>query len=679
MQKKISLLLVFIFISTNIKAQQKIIDSLEQQLINPTNGKTKTENLIQLGFYYSTSNPKKGLERLEEATKLTTISKDSFRLAVAIEHKGLNYKSLGKDSLAFDSYDKAEEIFKAIDSTHELAKLMFNKGMFYSERSNYPKAIENTENAVNTFLRGKDTLLTGYSLSVLGYYRISTGDYINSQKDFLKGKSLLEKIGQKESIYYASLEANMGILYQRLSKYDEALEMHQRALKIFEKNGLEHLMASQYSEIATIYSQKKKKYKEALELYKKSLKINKKNQNKIGVSGDYANIGLTYSHLKTYKKAISYLDSAIAINKALKIYDRLSISYHNKGEAYYKSNEILKARKNFDSSHIYAKKINDKRMMYEAKLGVSQTASMQGDYKTAYNVIDEAVIIRDSLISDDKKEQLATLKAKYEFDKEKAILEATHEKDKAIDAANLKRQVLIRNLSIVGGILGLLLLGVGLTLFRRKKEAELNAQLATTELQKLKAQMNPHFIFNTLGSINDFILKNKKEEASNYLVQFSTMMRKILDNSQEEEISLQEEIAFLDNYLKLEQQRLNQKFTYNITVDEAIHTENTYIPPSLLQPYVENSVWHGISPKLDNDGQINIDFTIKNNALVCTIDDNGVGLQEKNTVNRTSFSTKSAENRLNILNTLKGSNAKVNIIEKEQGIRVIIQLPLSVE
>ena len=193
--------------------------------------------------------------------------------------------------------------------------------------------------------------------------------------------------------------------------------------------------------------------------------------------------------------------------------------------------------------------------------------------------------------------------------------------------------------------------------------------------------MNPHFIFNTLNSINDYILQNKKDVASHYLTQFSAMMRKILDNSKEEEVPLNEEIEFLETYIKLEQQRLANKFTYSIKVDNGINTEETLVPPSLFQPFIENSIWHGLSEKKGTDGLIEINFTKEQNSLVCTIDDNGMGMEqiESKNLNRKSFGTSGAQSRLDLLNKLKGTNAKIDFINKSEGVRVEIRLPLSLE
>lgn len=677
--KFLFVLIIFLSIVSLMNGQQKIIDSLEQQLSKSTNGNTTAENLIQLGYYYTSTDPKKGIVKLDKAIELTLKNKDSFELAMAFQYKALNYKNLGKDSLSFAFYDKAEIVLKAIDSTHTLSRLMFNKGLFYSERSDYQNAIKNVQNALELFTKEKDTLLMGYSIGTLGYYHIFTGDYTTSLDSFLKGLFLLEQIDKKESVFYASVQGNLGILYQRLAEYDTALEYHHKALKFFKKIDLQQLMASQYTEIANIYDQQKK-YKKALTNYKAAYEISKRNNNIVSIASNYSNMGLIYSHLENYDNALIYIDSAMVINKALKDYGKLSINHHNKGEVYYHKNNFLSARKNFDSSLFYAKSLDDKRLIYEGNNWLSEIAFIQGDYKTAYTTLREAEVVRDTLFSEEKKEELFTLKTKYNYEKKKAILEADFEKNKAINETQIKQQTLIRNISIGVGIFSISILAIGLTLFRRKKEADLNAKLVTSELQKLKAQMNPHFIFNSLNSINDYISRNKKEEANHYVTRFSMMMRKILNNSKEEEVSLNDEIEFLEMYLKLEQQRLENRFEYTIDVDNDIDKEDTLVPPTLFQPFIENSIWHGLSEKKEK-GVLTITFVKEQNILICIIDDNGIGIKppNNNIINKESHGISSTQSRLDLLNKLKGVDAKINFIDKKEGVRVVIRLPLSLK
>ncbi len=678
MSVKYSFLLLLLFIGAIGSSQEKVIDSLEQQLINPTNGKTKAENLNKLSYYYSRSNPEKGLKKAHEAMLLAQKNGDSFQLGIAKEYKGLNHKMMGNDSTAFRFYDDAEHIYNALDSIRPLAILSLNKGIFYSQRGRHNEAIENLHRAVESFARNKDTLLTGYSLGRIGFSQTQIGNYTSAMGAFLKGARLLEQSDNDETMYYGSIQGDLGVLHQKLEKYDAALDYHDKCVTIFKKHDYLRGVAGQLNDMATIYS-KQEKYKKALETYKASYQIKKKINNKADIAIALGNIGIAYSRLDEFEKAIKYLDSAMILTEELNDDLGLSSAHENLGDIYLLKNNIGRAEEHFKKGIFYAEKGNSKRHLYLGKLGLSKVAALQENYKLAYGSLNEAMSINDSLMSDEKKEEIATLKAKYEYDKEKAILETNFEKDKALDQAEIQQQILIRNTAIGGGILGILALSIGFILVRRKKEAEFNEKLATSKLQTITAQLNPHFIFNTLNSINDYIQKNDKESASGFLSRFSKMIRKVLDHSKETEVPLGDEIAFLENYIKLEQQRLENNFNYKVNIDKSIDIEDTFIPPALLQPFIENSIWHGLSQKENGEGQLNFTITKNGETLTCIIDDNGSGLKESGSTHQ-SFGASSVQNRLDLLNQITGnSKAKVQFKQKEQGVMVEVQIPYSID
>jgi len=152
---------------------------------------------------------------------------------------------------------------------------------------------------------------------------------------------------------------------------------------------------------------------------------------------------------------------------------------------------------------------------------------------------------------------------------------------------------------------------------------------AEFEMSALRAQMNPHFIFNSLNSINAFILSNRGAEASTYLERFARLMRQILDHSSSPTIRLEEEVEFLNNYLALEAVRMSGRLTHHIRLADDVDDFGTELPPMILQPFVENAIWHGIAHRTESGGEVVIDFKKEGRTLVCTVQDNGKGLQAK--------------------------------------------------
>lgn len=207
----------------------------------------------------------------------------------------------------------------------------------------------------------------------------------------------------------------------------------------------------------------------------------------------------------------------------------------------------------------------------------------------------------------------------------------------------------------------------------------LNNNMLQSEIKALRAQMNPHFVFNSLNSIQHFIFSNKKEEANEYLSEFSRLIRMILDNSQNNFITVAEEIEFLTVYLKLEQLRLQHKFNFYFECQADQQIQELLLPSMLLQPFIENAIIHGIAPK-KGSAEICISFKLKENGFQCTIEDDGIGLplqktessdQNKLHNDHKSFGIASLTERIKTINQIYNSSIRFelqNRLDPEQNI-----------
>ncbi len=212
-------------------------------------------------------------------------------------------------------------------------------------------------------------------------------------------------------------------------------------------------------------------------------------------------------------------------------------------------------------------------------------------------------------------------------------------------------------------------------------------QIAEIEMTALRAQMNPHFIFNALNSIKLYVVSNEPKTAALYLTKFSKLIRSILNNSQSKLVSLEAELTALELYIQMEQFRFNFKFDYEIKVDADVDKEFTEIPPMLLQPYVENAIWHGLMHKHDGKGELCIHIKIKDGNLEFIIEDNGIGraksmtLKTKTKTKHESVGMKITADRLAIANRLYGTEGQVDVIDKKNekgkslGTKVVFFLP----
>ena len=195
------------------------------------------------------------------------------------------------------------------------------------------------------------------------------------------------------------------------------------------------------------------------------------------------------------------------------------------------------------------------------------------------------------------------------------------------------------------------------------KKNETNKLIAEAEMKALRSQMNPHFIFNSLNSIQKYIWENKQDDASEYLTKFAKLIRLILENSGSKMVSLQNELTAIRIYVELEHRRSNHKFDYRITVDETLLPEHILVPPLLLQPYIENAIWHGLSSKKAH-GTLSITIHNQNEFLVYTIDDDGIGREASLSISGSSHKSMG----LNI------SSQRIQLLEKETNIKTELQI-----
>lgn len=216
---------------------------------------------------------------------------------------------------------------------------------------------------------------------------------------------------------------------------------------------------------------------------------------------------------------------------------------------------------------------------------------------------------------------------------------------------------------------------------------ELRRQKSEIEMQALRAQMNPHFIFNSLNSINRFILQNNKNEASEYLSKFSMLVRLILNHSQASSITLQSELDALHLYLELESLRFKNHFKYEVRIDDSVDPGVLRVPPLIVQPFVENAIWHGLMQKPES-GNLEIDFSIEDGMLLCRVKDDGIGrkaaaeINSKSRVKHKSYGMKITTSRIALLQKEESKNVSVTINDliltdnSSGGTEVVIKLPV---
>jgi len=377
-----------------------------------------------------------------------------------------------------------------------------------------------------------------------------------------------------------------------------------------------------------------------------------------------------YAADSNYKQAMNYYNSVLKQSEKMGNEAEVAKYIYNIGQVYLDQKKYKDAEKYITKSVKLADSISYKNVENEGNKRLSELYAKTGQWQKAYESYKKYTSSKDSLINEEKSKQIGKLEAKYEYDKQLTIQQADADKNNALAYAASKKQkliiLLIASVAISIALIALLIFRLWRT--TRKEKLNVEKEKIAMELKALRAQMNPHFIFNAINSIQHFILNNNSEAAHRHLSKFSQLIRKVLENSRFESIPLAEEIRMLELYLELELLRFSSKFNYRISVDSAINTENVLISPLIIQPFVENAIWHGLMHLKDRQGELLIGFEKINGSLKCTINDNGIGrkrsMELKKGVSHESMGLSIARERLQIVNMLNKAKTSIKLIDK---------------
>lgn len=377
------------------------------------------------------------------------------------------------------------------------------------------------------------------------------------------------------------------------------------------------------------------------------------------------------------------LDTALAMQlNALKIREQynnisdLNNSYSSLGMIYF-------ARGNYKLADKYLKKALDNAKiagnlftMNNCYLFLISNDSAMGNYASALSYLREQIKVRDSLYNKANTEKILQTKIQYDFDKKEAVVKAQQDLKDAVSKVKIKQQKII----IIAILLGSSLLLMALLLFINRRRSKHALEVNKLENKTLRSQLNPHFIFNALASIQKYMNENP-EKAENYLAKFGKLMREVLENSERDYITLDDEIAMLKKYMDLEKLRVSNGFNYQFNIAEDIDTEAFKLPPLLLQPIVENAIWHGVA-KSESLGEINVTVEKENEYIKIEVENKSES-PPKNLIESTaseagkrkSFGQQIVKERLSLLSKEKSKKCKIEMNPTPKGMKVEILIP----
>lgn len=644
---------VLFLLSLVIRAQDTTVDSLKKRLSAALTDTTRChilDQLIEIAPEGEWQNYNEDLKQLSIKNLSLRPSGRLFRVfskyyATAVHNEGIMYFEQSNDEKAIDCFNKSINVSRQSGNRNEMAISLQAIAQINIRKGYNTRALSQLYQSLKIFEEVNDEV-------GIADVHLSLGDICFFQKDYKKALEHHKKSYDlySRNNYLVAISAvcyKVGLDYYELKDYAMALFYQQKSIDIIEKADLPPNSVT-YLNIAQIYVFQKK-YDKAMEYARKALEISQGSQNKAGISQGHVVLSKLFAKEKNYAQAAEHGEKALQMAREIDHASEISMAAKQLYEVYTMARQEAKAAK-----------------MHELYL--------------------EA---KSNLDNQESKNALLEQKLRYEYEQKELISRTENEKKLVTLQSKSERDNLVKNVWLLASAVIVIFISVSAWfLYRNFKQKNIITTQKNNLLKQklLVSQMNPHFIFNSLNAIQNYIFKQDSLKAGNYLTQFSELIRMILDFSRKDYIAVESELKLLHTYLDLQKLRFENKFDYSIELDKTIDTEFIFIPPMLAQPFIENAIEHGIYHKREK-GRLDIRLFYEGNQLIYEIEDNGIGIEEamklKNKLKSSyqSLATIITKERMTILGEQHKTAQDIEIIDKknttenESGVKVRFSIP----
>ena len=612
-------------------------------------------------------------------------------------------------------------------------RTLFDSAKFYSRTD--PVLSKNLlQKLIRTSLIHDSIRLYDY-FTLYGNACLVNGDF--NEAEYYYKKALVIDKQRKDTLEQTRIYNNLGHLYLLWGRLDLSVESSHNGITLLEtmvrkrtipktipqfgNKSSDLVMSFFYSSIGQI-NMKVGNYWEAVAYYKKAMTCTGKSKDKIYYASALNDVASAYQHLKQYNQALFYCQKAIAINNEIDNAYGIGLNYQILGDIYTQTENFGDAKTMLDEGMELLERSNDKTAQSMTLLSIVALDIKSNHLDRAQKNLDHCFELANASgdlevlsqyyyyqfrldsLNKSKDKALANFIKYHELNRQiidikinnriaeiqtSFEIQRTEQENKLLKSENEIQQMRInKNKTVILILCGLFCsIAVITLLIMRHQRLLTQHKIIELKQKNLNQQMNPHFVYNCLTSIQSFIFHNDISNSLEYLSKFSKLMRKILESSQNQYMSVQDEIDVLTLYLTLESIRFKGKFDYEITVDDKIDPILFKIPSLLIQPFVENSIWHGIQNK-DGKGRIEVAFNLSDKAIFCTIEDNGIGrdhaemLKNKVISSHISLGASITQARIKLLKSLYGNKLGIRYIDlkdfnnRAAGTRVEIFLPI---
>ncbi len=610
------------------------------------------------------------------------IAKNDQLRATYLNRIGQVFVDSADYSNALDYLNKAINMYTDLDPSKDFASTYGLIGMCYGLTNNLDSALIAFKNALDVNIQIKDSSGIGVNYYNIGLVHHFKSQYDGAVKNYLKSLEIREAIQDTSSII-ASL-TSIGEIFRLRHEYDKAMKYYMQALSF--KESLENsivprrqlnknieILSYIYSEVGLIHKAEKN-YTDAILYFDTALVYSREINYKRGIAT-----------IATYKAGIKY--SLGDYNSAKKLYEEsldayniinfgpgISQSLTSIAEIEIQNKNYSKAISILDSAWKGAKGNNLLEEQTEISRLRMQSYRGLGETKRALSFYDQFTALKDSLFNIDREKQIEEIETKFQTEKKEKQIEILNQESQ-LQKQKLKTQKLLLA-SVVIIIVFVILIGI---LYFRQNKLRSKLEIEQNKQKLLRSQMNPHFIYNALSAIQNFILSNNSMESVTYISEFSGLMRMVLENSRKDLITLKEDVDFVNYYLKLQKLRFNDKFNYSISIEEGINQEMLKLPPMLTQPFIENAVEHGMR-QIEKDGTIQVIYKMVEKELIITVIDNGKGMMHEDNSEHKSLATKITKERIDNIAKMQNVRIKMEIgeafpYEDKKGVKVLFKIP----
>ncbi len=732
--KLIAKYLIFVLFFLNGQYAMSQLSKEEQiiQLIKTeSNPKKKFNRIMALGEFYKVNNIEKADSIKEVIVRKSRVFDDTTRFS-ALFYKAEIANLTGNQDLYFKTILECQPFLNRLNTDDIRFKLFRHLGYYHSRMLEHETAQFYFRNCIKTAKRNHNNqrLAESYSFLALDFMASNNKDsamlYVersiktarrtknktelakafNTQAriyDFFgqielsvaKNLISLQLVEETHNIYLLSqYSRETGKAQERILNLNDAELYFKQSLKYAQQIYDKRQTALALISLASIQL-KRKSYQEATSNALKSINY-LTDLNDFNGLGEANNLlGEIYKEQKDYTNSSSHLNQALVYYESTGNREEIAAVYHNVGTVFKEQKKYKNALNYLNRSIEIREQFGAQNQIYHTYRIISEVyqdinnKSKALEYLELYlNYVDSNTILQSAT-------KIAELSESYQSEKRERLISAQadslekQQQEKTLTATKLENSQLRNNFQmyIIVAFLIIVVLA-GIILFYRWNQTKIKQQQKEAEMSQtlLRTQMNPHFVFNAMSVIQSYIFDNDTVNSSKFLVNFSRLMRLILENSPKKHIPIETEIEILEKYLGMQKLRFQDRFEFDIRADQELFDSHAIIPPMITQPFIENAIEHGQLHTIDG-GFIHVTFKKKNDMLLISIIDNGVG-RKHSAKNKKSSAHKSmaidiTSQRINNLNTKFNTDGSLQVEDYDKdlqtGTKVLISLPYSVD